>query len=115
MGEKSRSRGCCGWFLVLVILGLIAGAIVFAVKKKSSHSDDDPAPVPGPPGAIQKKYSDALKMALRFFDVQKCNLFHLISHFNIFCFYDMFLCNVLFVSCMNLCTDVSICSWEVGR
>ncbi|XP_038898468.1 endoglucanase 10-like [Benincasa hispida] len=71
MGEKSRSRGCCGWFLVLVILGLIAGAIVFAVKKKSSHSDDDPAPVPGPPGAIEKKYSDALKMAMRFFDVQK--------------------------------------------
>lgn len=73
MGEKSRSRGFCGWFLVIVVLGLIAGAIVFAVKKKSSHSDDDPAPVPGPPGAIEKKYSDALKMAMRFFDVQKCN------------------------------------------
>lgn len=71
MGEKSRSRGCCGWFLVVVILGLIAGAIVFAVKKKSSHSDDNPAPVPGPPGAIEKKYSDALKIAMRFFDVQK--------------------------------------------
>ncbi|KAG6608589.1 Endoglucanase 24, partial [Cucurbita argyrosperma subsp. sororia] len=71
MGEKSRSRGFCGWFLVLVILGLIAGAIVFAVKKKSSHSDDEPAPVPGPPGAIVKKYSDALKIAMKFFDVQK--------------------------------------------
>ncbi|XP_022141104.1 endoglucanase 10-like [Momordica charantia] len=71
MGEKSRSRGCCGWFLVLVILGLVAGAIVFAVKKKMSHSDDEAAPVPGPPGAIEKKYSDALKMAMKFFDVQK--------------------------------------------
>lgn len=59
---------------MVVILGLIAGAIVFAVKKKSSHSDDNPAPVPGPPGAIEKKYSDALKIAMRFFDVQKCNI-----------------------------------------
>lgn len=59
---------------MLVILGLIAGAIVFAVKKKSSHSDDEPAPVPGPPGAIEKKYADALKLAMSFFDVQKCNI-----------------------------------------
>lgn len=71
MGEKSRSsKGWCGWFLVLVILALVVGAVVITIKKKTSHSDKAP-PVPGPPGAIVKKYSDALKIAMQFFDVQK--------------------------------------------
>lgn len=73
MGEKSRSKGWCGWLLVLVIVALIVGAIVIAIKKKQSdnNSDDDAAPVPGPPGAISQNYADALKIALQFFDVQK--------------------------------------------
>lgn len=74
MGEKSRSKGgCCGWFIAFVILALVVGAIVFTVKKKFSHSGSDkPAPVPGPPGAVDQKYSTALKTAMQFFDVQKC-------------------------------------------
>ncbi|KAJ4702097.1 Endoglucanase [Melia azedarach] len=70
MGEKPKSKGCLGWFLVLVILALVVGAVVYTIKKKSGHSNK-PAPVPGPPGAIEKKYSDALKIAMQFFDVQK--------------------------------------------
>lgn len=79
MGEKSRSKGWCGWLLVLVIVALIVGAIVIAIKKKQSdnNSDDDAAPVPGPPGAISQNYADALKIALQFFDVQKCTFLSL--------------------------------------
>ncbi|KAI4336793.1 hypothetical protein L6164_015274 [Bauhinia variegata] len=70
MGAKSRSRGCCGWFLVVVILAIVVAAIVLVVKKKTDHSDK-PAPVPGPPGAIDQKYASSLKIALQFFDIQK--------------------------------------------
>ncbi|GER26599.1 endoglucanase [Striga asiatica] len=34
-------------------------------------SEPEASPVPGPPGAITKKYADALKIAMQFFDVQK--------------------------------------------
>ncbi|KAJ1421644.1 Six-hairpin glycosidase superfamily [Sesbania bispinosa] len=72
MGEKSRSGGCCGWFIAFLILAIVVGAVVYTVKKKIDHSDSDkPAPVPGPPGAIDQKYTSALKTAMQFFDVQK--------------------------------------------
>ncbi|GFY86235.1 glycosyl hydrolase 9B5 [Actinidia rufa] len=45
MGERSKSKGFCGWFLVLVVMALIAVAV--------------------------KKYGDALKVAMQFFDIQK--------------------------------------------
>ncbi|XP_021902667.1 endoglucanase 10 [Carica papaya] len=70
MGRKSKSRGWCGWFLVLIILALVVGAVVYTIKKRIAKSDDD-SPVPGPPGAVQKKYADALNIAMQFFDVQK--------------------------------------------
>ncbi|XP_031283173.1 endoglucanase 10-like [Pistacia vera] len=70
MGEKSKSKGCFGWFLVIVLLALVVGAIVYTIKKKTSHSSK-PAPVPGPPGAVEKKYAEALQTAMQFFDVQK--------------------------------------------
>ncbi|KAL6982698.1 cellulase [Sarracenia purpurea var. burkii] len=72
MGEESsKSKGLCGWFLVLVIAALIAVAIVITVKKKTHHSEPKLGPVPGPPGAVEKKYGDALKLATQFFDIQK--------------------------------------------
>lgn len=75
MGKESKSRGCLGWFLVIVILALVVGAIVYTIKKKMDHGNDDKAaPVPGPPGAIDKKYADALKVAMQFFNIQKCTL-----------------------------------------
>ncbi|KAJ7957856.1 Endoglucanase [Quillaja saponaria] len=70
MEEKSKSRGCFGWFLVLIILAVVVGAIVYTIKSKTSHSGGA-APVPGPPGSINQKYADALKVATQFFDVQK--------------------------------------------
>ncbi|KAF9683128.1 hypothetical protein SADUNF_Sadunf05G0179900 [Salix dunnii] len=70
MGVKPSSRGCFGWLLVAVILALVIGAIVYTVKKKNEKSEG-PAPIPGPPGATDKKYADALKIATQFFDIQK--------------------------------------------
>ena len=66
--------------MVLIVVALIVGAIVITVmKKKSDSSDDGAAPVPGPPGAISQNYADALKVAMQFFDIQKCNALNLLS------------------------------------
>lgn len=69
MGPRKKSGGWCGWMLVLVVLAVIAAAIAVAIRMKV-HPSRAP-PVPGPPGAIVSKYSDALKIATQFFDVQK--------------------------------------------
>lgn len=75
MEKSGKCRGCCGWLLVLIVLGVIAFAIWMVIHEKIRSSDkDSAAPVPGSPGAINQKYSDALKIALQFFDVQKCNV-----------------------------------------
>ncbi|KAL3634245.1 hypothetical protein CASFOL_021299 [Castilleja foliolosa] len=72
MEGKKRSRGWCGWFLVLIVLAAIAFAIFYTVKQKMHKSDSSgAAPVPGPPGAVTKKYADALKIATQFLDIQK--------------------------------------------
>lgn len=68
MGAKSR--GCSGWLIFLVVASLIAAVIVYAVKKKQEHRGV--LPVPGPPGALDHKYADALGVALKFFQAQKC-------------------------------------------
>lgn len=80
MGEKRRSGGCCGWFLVAVILAVVAAAIVLGLRKRfDHHGGDNAAPVPGPPGAIEKKYADSLSVAMQFFDVQKCKPLFVLS------------------------------------
>ncbi|KAI8549515.1 hypothetical protein RHMOL_Rhmol06G0030700 [Rhododendron molle] len=71
MGERSRKKGWCGWFLVLLVAAVIAVAVVITVRKRSQNSEPELGPVPGPPGQVQKKYGDALKIAMQFFDVQK--------------------------------------------
>lgn len=71
MGERSRRKGCCGWFLVLLVLVVIGLAVFIIVRKRTQKSEPELGPVPGPPGAVQKKYGDALKIAMQFFDVQK--------------------------------------------
>ncbi|MQM21821.1 hypothetical protein Taro_054865 [Colocasia esculenta] len=63
------SKGWCGWLIVICIAALVVAAAVIAVRKKSHHVE--PAPVPGPPGAVTQKYADALAVAVQFFDVQK--------------------------------------------
>ncbi|KAK5845185.1 hypothetical protein PVK06_001340 [Gossypium arboreum] len=69
MGKESKSRGFFGWFLVLVILALVVGAVVYIIKKKLDHRNDNkPTPVPGHPGAIDHKYAHALEIAMQFFD-----------------------------------------------
>ncbi|KAI8548930.1 hypothetical protein RHMOL_Rhmol07G0311600 [Rhododendron molle] len=71
--EPKRSRGLCGWFLALLVLGAIAAAIAVAVKVKMDHHHSAPklGPVPGPPGPVVKMYGDALTLAMQFFQVQQ--------------------------------------------
>ena len=69
--EKSSGGGCWGWFLVFLVVAAIVAGLVVAFRSKFHHSEGAP-PVPGPPGAVVTKYSDALKLAMQFFDIQKC-------------------------------------------
>ncbi|KAJ4847868.1 hypothetical protein Tsubulata_017243 [Turnera subulata] len=72
MGKKSRCGGCFGWFIVFIVVIVVICAVVYTVKKnKHKSADEGPAPIPGPPGAIDQKYAAALKLAMQFFDVQK--------------------------------------------
>ncbi|KAF8410466.1 hypothetical protein HHK36_002995 [Tetracentron sinense] len=71
MGADLKSKGWCGWLVVLVVVAVVVTAVVITVRNKSHHSESEAAPVPGPPGAIAKKYADALKIAMQFFDIQK--------------------------------------------
>ncbi|KAL6574450.1 hypothetical protein OROHE_001354 [Orobanche hederae] len=71
MEKKKRSGGCCGWFLVLMVFTAVGFAVFVFAKHKMLKSEPEAAPVPGPPGAITKKYADALNVAMQFFDVQK--------------------------------------------
>ncbi|KAJ3692776.1 hypothetical protein LUZ60_011871 [Juncus effusus] len=66
----ASKKGCCGWIIVLVVAALVITAGVYAIVKKKSHKSEV-LPVPGPPGAINQKYADALGTALQFFQVQK--------------------------------------------
>ncbi|XP_039138440.1 LOW QUALITY PROTEIN: endoglucanase 24 [Dioscorea cayenensis subsp. rotundata] len=69
MAAESRCKGCTGWLIVLVVAALVVTAAVIAIKKKTHHSEA--SPVPGPPGAVVQKYSNALSVALQFFQIQK--------------------------------------------
>ncbi|XP_047327718.1 endoglucanase 2-like [Impatiens glandulifera] len=64
-GRRSTSKLYSGWFLVLIVGGLI---IVLAIHKNTNNSH-----VPVPPGFVDDggKYAEALKVAMKFFDVQK--------------------------------------------
>lgn len=53
-----------------VTLLLVICAVVY-IKKRPRKSDGGDSSVPGPPGAIDRKYAAALKVAMQFFDVQK--------------------------------------------
>ncbi|KAA3467072.1 endoglucanase 2-like [Gossypium australe] len=69
MGKESNSRGFFGWFLVLVILDLAVGAVVYIIKKKLDHGNDNkPTPVPDPPGAIDHRGGDCFVAAGRLVD-----------------------------------------------
>uniref|UniRef100_A0A0D9XG17 Endoglucanase n=1 Tax=Leersia perrieri TaxID=77586 RepID=A0A0D9XG17_9ORYZ len=71
----SKTKGCCGWLIVALVASLVATAAVVAIMKRKPGGGRThklkPLPVPGPPGAVDSKYGDALGVALQFFDVQK--------------------------------------------
>ncbi|CAL5384756.1 unnamed protein product [Camellia sinensis] len=69
--SRSRSKRCCGWCIVLVVVALVAIVLVITLTNKIGLSEPVLSPVPGSPGTVQKKYGDALKVAMQFFDVQR--------------------------------------------
>ncbi|KAE9458629.1 hypothetical protein C3L33_09465, partial [Rhododendron williamsianum] len=77
--EPKRSRGLCGWFIALLVLGAIAAAIAVAVKVKRDHHHSAPklGPVPGPPGPVVKMYGDALTLQCSSFKYSnECSVRH---------------------------------------
>ncbi|KAL5224719.1 hypothetical protein ABZP36_011358 [Zizania latifolia] len=59
---------CCCWLLVLTLMALaVAAAVVFVRYRNGGQV----FPVPGMPGAVDRKYGAALAVALHFFQVQK--------------------------------------------
>ena len=58
-----------GYVLLLIAAAGIATGLYFAFRPQFSPSKDS---VPDRPAAIVSKYADALKVAMQFFDVQKC-------------------------------------------
>lgn len=102
MGKKSKG-GCLGWIIVLIVAAAVGFGIFVLVKKKQQSSNGGAAPVPGPPGAVTKKYAEALKTAMQFLEVQKC--IELLPHFRIPVVFFLFLYGIFlgiafsFLSC----------------
>jgi hypothetical protein len=66
---ESNFRWC--WFLlvsVIAILVIVAGVLAILEDLKDSKKDS----ASHHPGPVEKKYADALEIALQFFDGQKC-------------------------------------------
>ncbi|CAI9270477.1 unnamed protein product [Lactuca saligna] len=60
IGERKKSRGFL-LFILMIALGVVAFAVVLTYTKKFVYGT----------GIVSKKYGDALKIAMQFFDVQK--------------------------------------------
>lgn len=63
----------CACILVTIIAGAIVGGILFAVKSMNKEGDD-------PSESPKHNYVAALKIAMQFFDIQKCNFFFVINN-----------------------------------
>ncbi|KAB2023249.1 hypothetical protein ES319_D06G004900v1 [Gossypium barbadense] len=63
--KQRKSRRCLWCIVAIVILGGIAGGTFYVVKKKILDKNSSST------SSLEDKYSDALKIAMQFFDVQK--------------------------------------------
>ncbi|XP_047326280.1 endoglucanase 2-like [Impatiens glandulifera] len=63
--DKSRLRRCCCWSLLVVVIGLIAIAILVIVQKRNGSGFGFGF------GGVNQNYSNALKLTMKYFDVQK--------------------------------------------
>ncbi|KAL0438439.1 UNVERIFIED_CONTAM: Endoglucanase 10 [Sesamum latifolium] len=66
MRQKKKSKGLWCWSMLALVVLAIAAVILLVVMIKTKPDDGS-----GPPGEPVKKYADALKLAMQFFDVQK--------------------------------------------
>ncbi|KAF5186483.1 Endoglucanase [Thalictrum thalictroides] len=71
MGVNGKKKGCWIWLFIILIAVVVVTAVAITIKKKYDEYHSKAPSVPGPPGAITKKYEDALKTATQFFNVQK--------------------------------------------
>lgn len=73
MGEKTSSRCCCcSWFIGIIVLIAVVLAIVFTIRHNKANKHPDDGGDITVPGSVDKNYADALKIAMQFFDIQKC-------------------------------------------
>lgn len=73
----ARRKCCCiCCTILLIVVAVFVAAAVISVRRSRGV-----AHVPGLPGAIVEKYSEALGLALQFFDVQKCKFFFFFGFF----------------------------------
>lgn len=73
--EPKKSKGWCWWILVLAIAAMVVASATLTIWSNDRHSKV--SSVPGRPGKIAENYADALKIAIQFFDIQKCVLLSL--------------------------------------
>ena len=66
-----NSEGWIWWFLSLGIAAFVVTTDVLTILHSKKHSHHQVSPIPEPPEAISQKYSQALKVALTFFPIQK--------------------------------------------
>ncbi|CAM8919093.1 unnamed protein product [Rhodiola kirilowii] len=69
MLSRPRLKDWFGWFLVIVMVALVLSAVVITFG--NGLFGYEPEPVPGPPGEIDPRYAEALKLGMMFFDIQK--------------------------------------------
>lgn len=74
--KQEKSKGWCWWILVLAIAAMVVASAVLTVWHNCRRSKM--SSVPDRPGKIAENYAEALKIAIRFFDIQKCTIMHLL-------------------------------------
>lgn len=76
VAKEAKPKDKEGWFwwaVVLVIAALLIVASSITLWKKFGHFHWKGSHSHGGHGPIVDKYSDALNIAMQFFDVQRCN------------------------------------------
>ena len=84
--KQEKWKGWCWWILVLAIAAMVVASAILTIWNNYRHSKV--SSVPDRQGKIAEKYAEALKIAIQFFDIQKCS----ITYLHVCCFLFLPLC-----------------------